>query len=727
MENIRHTWSREDLREVLELYPRVKNAIHERNPAIATLAAKLGKGVRGTEAQLLMFRSLERNGGYSWGKMNRLVRELWEQHHGAEKLPELTFERLQLRSFGGENVAAQPDVRDESWWPRAPINVDVEAMIGAAAQATKTPLGLSVYFLLGGAGNGKSFAARSLLEVLGKEVKGDPFLANRSYRLELPECDLVILNDATIAQTTEYGQEQSTALARDLTAWVTQSRIKPIVAFCCVNRGIIVDELRHLPPDHRLHLARGILEWLAEIPSSSIALSAGKIEGQPEHDDGKLELDIKTDEGLPLRLKSLSVDRFSLLEPKTTTPRCYLTGSQELRAASPAAQLLSQVLEATKLEASSRPSGCPLRANATQLANTIPIWAHLLRTSEVASGRLLSYRDIWGLIALSVLGPREPDSTVAHIDGLLARSKKAEERVEALLSLAAHRTHQSLFRAPGLSLEQDPRIPPGFPAARGLMLIDPSAHRTADTASVEAAMMALSVGDRPSVRLRVLIPQFEKVWSQFDEELEEAVLGVAALPGCPEPRRRRLSSWLGSYMYRLTGMATGNWGYAEVFEMWQSCLDGVSRDERSLPHKLGRAFRGLLFPRFGTDATDQNVYVRAFATTTEPVRALREDLGDVLLDSVDPSSLDLRAACSGDKLKLQVCIAADIRRTIAETSLDFALIREALLWADGQPGISESTRHVEPRLERIRAASLNALKGHGRRFILAAGELKELA
>ena len=55
--------------------------IHERNPQIQRLAMRLGRTVRSTEAQLLMFRNLEKRGDYSRENMSRLCREIWEEYH----------------------------------------------------------------------------------------------------------------------------------------------------------------------------------------------------------------------------------------------------------------------------------------------------------------------------------------------------------------------------------------------------------------------------------------------------------------------------------------------------------------------------------------------------------------------------------------------------------------------------------------------------------------------
>ena len=76
-----HKWSREELNEVLQLYvsdPKLK--IHESNPKIQELANKLNRTTRSVEAQLLMFRNLNRMGFYGYTNMNKLCRQLWKEY-----------------------------------------------------------------------------------------------------------------------------------------------------------------------------------------------------------------------------------------------------------------------------------------------------------------------------------------------------------------------------------------------------------------------------------------------------------------------------------------------------------------------------------------------------------------------------------------------------------------------------------------------------------------------
>ena len=54
-------WSTDELRQVLELYVEIDGlGVHENNPNIHVLSNSLGRTVRSVEAQLLMFRNIQK-------------------------------------------------------------------------------------------------------------------------------------------------------------------------------------------------------------------------------------------------------------------------------------------------------------------------------------------------------------------------------------------------------------------------------------------------------------------------------------------------------------------------------------------------------------------------------------------------------------------------------------------------------------------------------------------
>ncbi|WP_432671112.1 hypothetical protein [Flavobacterium sp. SM2513] len=73
-------WTKEEIIRVYYLYKKLNGSgLHEHNPEIQKLAHELDRTVRSTEAQALMFRSLERLGDYSHGNMNKLSLQVWNE------------------------------------------------------------------------------------------------------------------------------------------------------------------------------------------------------------------------------------------------------------------------------------------------------------------------------------------------------------------------------------------------------------------------------------------------------------------------------------------------------------------------------------------------------------------------------------------------------------------------------------------------------------------------
>lgn len=73
-------WTRDELSEVLQLYTSDRRLkIHESNKSIQDLANGIGRTTRSVEAQLLMFRNLDRFGNYGYKNMNSICKQLWKE------------------------------------------------------------------------------------------------------------------------------------------------------------------------------------------------------------------------------------------------------------------------------------------------------------------------------------------------------------------------------------------------------------------------------------------------------------------------------------------------------------------------------------------------------------------------------------------------------------------------------------------------------------------------
>lgn len=630
---------------------------------------------------------------------------------------ETSLQRLQKRAFGGEDVAARPGAEDDEWWPKGPLLPGVQELIRDFVAGIECPEDLHIVFLLGGAGNGKSFAARSLGKELGLSTSASDALAHRLYKAAKNGVSIELLNDATIAPRAEYQSRQPVALACDIQRWWDESAATPVATFCCVNRGIVIDELRSLSEhSHGIEvLARAVLAWLAS-PEQDVA---GRLGASREADklvlgDHYHELRFNLD-GRAVRISAMSVDACSLMDTDGARSR--------------AGALFQQIVERCRDDAMARPMECPIRANVQQWLppNTILSWESVLAHAEIASGRLHSYRDVWGLAALSILGPRfaaadGSRSLLDHVDRCLHTARNGsslKEKLDALLELSHFRVHNALFRAPiPISDEALPFYPPTTPAHLGLSLVDPSAWESMDSQAVEAAMQSVALGGMPSESL-IEGGLLGNAWFGFDRCLERAIVEYVGSNDCSDSVRRRLVSWFGGYLTRLVGVSTGHLGNRVVVKQWEQCRERCAKGVGKLPLEFEKAIRSLIFPQHD-DAPQDSILVPAFAARVEPVQASREGTGPKLAEIIPHNSINLQVRQHGGRLLLE-CTLTGHAEVIGQLVLDFSLVREALACRGHRAGQTESTAHVEPRIERCRASSLSAVPANQRRLVVISG------
>lgn len=74
-------WTYEELSKVLDSYVTDRQLkIHESNEAVQQLAKQLERTTRSVEAQLLMFRNLDKFGFYGYRNMNTICKQLWKEY-----------------------------------------------------------------------------------------------------------------------------------------------------------------------------------------------------------------------------------------------------------------------------------------------------------------------------------------------------------------------------------------------------------------------------------------------------------------------------------------------------------------------------------------------------------------------------------------------------------------------------------------------------------------------
>jgi hypothetical protein len=262
------------------------------------------------------------------------------------------------------------------------------------------------------------------------------------------------------------------------------------------------------------------------------------------------------------------------------------------------------------------------------------------------------------------------------------------------------------------------------PFYNGVSLLDPGTWGTANSKTVESAMQALAIGNLPSTQLLAAIPDMQKAWSPFDEQLESTIVEVVQSDSYSDAARRKLVSWLSSYLMRLTYFATGKLGNAEVVEAWEACAIASRTGTGPLPEPLKPRLVGLLFPH--DPGIGENLKVRAFAPRMEPVVPSQEE-GSFLVESHEFASVRFQIRKSASRLSLELLLAGG-DEVVGDLIIDFPLLREALSWKPTQAGQTEATSFVEPRLERCRSACLRQLPAMDKRLVaILNGRAQELA
>ena len=244
-------WTKDELLQVYELWKRNKNKIHEHNEEIRKLGEKLGRRTRTVEAQMIMFRALERDGNYSRKKMSKLCKEIWYENGNYEEENtnniEMSNERdliefIVSRSYGADNATVVPykglDLKRFQGKNPAGINDVMNHFEDAITDAGS--IKLEWVFLVGGPGNGKSHQSVELINNLKIELneeKGIGSIARRSYFDK--NTSVHVINDATIR---DYVGDQPNDLARDLKESITKLNDGRYFLMANINRGILIDE-----------------------------------------------------------------------------------------------------------------------------------------------------------------------------------------------------------------------------------------------------------------------------------------------------------------------------------------------------------------------------------------------------------------------------------------------------------------------------------------------------
>jgi len=250
-------WSKEELLEVYHLYQELEGkGLHENNPKIQQLASKLGRTVRSTEAQTIMYRSLERNEDYGHSNMNKLCKEIWnEMGNEIESKVVREFPEGLLEWAGHKLGGVKKPFDLASGRPNGKVIetrltnklLDWTKTIGD----DETP---NAVLLVGGPGNGKTDALEYLISELDSRFGSDLFseiagkihnsneLIPRKVKIDLPNSFDLKYKHITIVQDASTGDNNLSSeecLLADLDGLIDGDGIY----IACINRGVLAEAL----------------------------------------------------------------------------------------------------------------------------------------------------------------------------------------------------------------------------------------------------------------------------------------------------------------------------------------------------------------------------------------------------------------------------------------------------------------------------------------------------
>ena len=641
---------------------------------------------------------------------------------------------LMERVFGGTHVADTPGsigISTTEHWPvgeSPPASEEVCDLLLAACGDKKRAEGPIFVFLVGGAGNGKSFLAKKVAsELNGSRVEKASKFSSRSYDYTLDSgAYLRIVNDATIPP------RQPVEASKHLTNDVDFCIKKGAHLLACVNRGVLIAESQREPTD-----------IAAKMVNSLLKLDVDSVDAESDEPMRHLYFrkDVQLSSGVVAQMHVVFMDQCSLFEPYPKvhlvsdvgygekieiTPHRLLplvtkgSRSEALPGKTVISSLLEKLTDSLQNDASLVQGNelDPLRSNLVSLSNPTVLsgLCDLFRGAEIIAGERYSYRDVWGLATTALMGSVNHGDLSAHQQALqkrinnleVAESKRKDERLRSVLALSQFRTHMALFpdRVSLSILQLDDR--PARPNARALTtmaMADPLRSLSDDSLSlVQSKLALLDEYDGPGQSLADENTEFRCAWTGFDAYLERALLDWLYDDDNPPKlqQRNEVLSWYGQYLARLYALAYGQPAFSslavEYSEIWNLAAAG-----KGMPSRLEAALKDLLFSSY-SDANDET-FLPILSPRVNPVS--EADIGGKLVLGLHHQEYFWSQHISQSGAILVELKAHRDQVALAKFTLDFPMLREALAHRERR-GFTEQLLDVEPRIERARATMLGS-------------------
>jgi hypothetical protein len=596
------------------------------------------------------------------------------------------------RALGGEDVADAPNSSaDLASFRGNPLSALTQGEAAFATAYSTSGHQPTAMFLVGGPGAGKSSAAKSLLAGYGEvQSKSSDFLAKRAHLFRKEQRSVLLVNDATMTHST--GRE-STLLA-DI-AW---SEAEDSDILVCVNRGILAEESVSSPTSSSDALISMIAnECELPLPDHYKIVAEGEGFVQLQH----------TGSGHHKNIIAVYLDSKSLLDPPSGSDSENLLDS-------PGGKMIGAVFSSLSDEKGRRDLPGPIAANIHDMSNPkiFHNFLKVLRASEAAVGSYMNYRTIWAVIARCAFG------SLPEVNSFDQRFNSLDKDLTNLTwtklqELASLRSHQALFGA------DDGKALPAFRQAeknpiRYLHAVDPvfssieliDHYGTEEAPNAEPwsqivfdAFFGSSEKMSPLNALEQSLEDdnpFHKYVSEFERLLDQKYLNEMASTDL-ESTRQNWTSWYSQYLLRAYALSNGHVG----FEQEIAILRELKENPGPVPtiHEFEKSFRAMLRPSRYSEKSGGVALLSVFESRIAPILG---DLEEPKL-AIRANDVVIRSETRGNDSFL---VMTERGQSIGSIIVDLPLVHEVLTWRGGMQGMSEASRLVSPRIERLRAAKL---------------------
>lgn len=635
-----------------------------------------------------------------------------------------TLEHLWERSTGGSGVAARPGNEETFNWPVGPEPAGVSAAIQWFNTPSENPLP-RLLFLVGGPGGGKSFTASRLVNQLLEIDPIEDGLAHRTHKYFSDNLgEVTLVNDATIGSD-EY-QDQP------LSSEINHSLINNASLIACVNRGILVEETKNPTPNTA---ATSLINWLGGDRQPDNQLENFAI--ATTFDSDFLISGLVKEKGKPTAVvTAVFVDSCSLFEKvpmvnflngeseKFEGDKYRIRTFEERKNKSiedfPAGFLLKETLGLFKLGESHEEHSFlnPIRANMESLAheNIQRNLLSVMRASEIASSSKFTYREVWGIITRTLIGNAPSVMSSGALKEFIFSNQPTSnsplQDFEIAMKLCGFRLSQSIFGA-GSDTDGDIRTDPVLKISKNVDPIldsepgiyDGSEQNGWATPIIDAFSGPLTEGS-PLDSVLSMVPSSDAIHqmvTDFDKEVDRLFIRAMQFEGTDFKVRSNLISWYSMYISRLYAVANGICAFLPQISTW---LNLWKMSPNFPSESVEKQFVTLIRPPRVADNPNSSSLLPLFDSRTAPLRG--EDARSKL--AIRVNDVKLKTSRNGDSMFLHL---EEHDQSVSKILLDFPLVRQAMACIPGNPGVTELSKFIAPRLERVRAARLtpNLLAG----------------